>query len=96
MTDAITAELLTPHIGESIELVREDHTFTARIAEVNPLRQDNNQTRQPFSLILNTNCPVDVPQGVFTGKHEKIGELSLFLVPVDQTDDGLVFEGVFN
>jgi hypothetical protein len=43
-------------------------------------------------------APLDAPpfQNMFHLEHEKLGVMDLFLVPVKQKEDCLVFEAVFN
>lgn len=56
----------------------------------------SNNIQEAFSLLFR--APLDIPpfQNMFHLEHEKMGEMDLFLVPVRQKDDCLVFEAVFN
>lgn len=56
----------------------------------------SNNIQEAFSLLFR--APLEIPpfQNVFHLEHEKMGEMDLFLVPVRQKDDCLVFEAVFN
>lgn len=51
---------------------------------------------EQFSLIFK--APPDAPlyQQTYTLKHEAMGDIALFLVPVGQQDDGLLYEAFFN
>lgn len=53
-------------------------------------------TQVSFSLLFR--APLDAPpfQGLFQVKHQSLGSMDLFLVPVKQDEDGLYFEAVFN
>ena len=54
--------------------------------------------RQPFSIVfLGAGQPV-LPQGIYEVKHEEIGILNIFIVPVgpDEAGQGIRYEAVFN
>ena len=56
----------------------------------------SNSIQESFSLMFK--APLDTPpvQNMFRLEHDKLGAMELFLVPVKQKDDCLVFEAVFN
>jgi hypothetical protein len=49
-----------------------------------------------FSLIFRGPKAPLVPQGLYQLQHEKLGELSLYLVPVGPDRAGMQYEAVFN
>ena len=51
---------------------------------------------EQFSLIFKG--PLDVPlyQQTYVLEHEAMGAVALFLVPVGQQDDGMLYEAFFN
>ena len=51
---------------------------------------------EQFSLIFKG--PPDMPlyQQTYALEHEEMGEVALFLVPVGQQDDGMLYEAFFN
>ena len=49
-----------------------------------------------FALYLKSPNDVFLQQKIYNLRHEKLGEGSLFIVPVRQDADGFVYESVFN
>ncbi len=49
-----------------------------------------------FSLLLKSNNKNILPQKIYHLKNEKHGEGELFIVPIRQDEDGIVYESVFN
>ncbi len=54
------------------------------------------ESHENFSLLFR--APVDAPseQNTYTLKHESLGTLDIFLVPVKKDAHGLYYEAVFN
>lgn len=77
-------EARTP-TGELLEL-----TLTALQMHVDDDVQEN------FSLIFRTSDAAPAVQDTYFLKHESLGEIVLFLVPVARNREGLHFEAVFN
>lgn len=49
-----------------------------------------------FSLLFKGPGNILLEQGYYKFEHEKLGEGSLFVVPVQQDTDGLIYEAAFN
>ncbi|MFQ5524652.1 MAG: hypothetical protein ACE5GX_00190 [Thermoanaerobaculia bacterium] len=49
--------------------------------------------REPFSIFLR--CPAPPVQRTYPATNSKLGTLELFLVPIDENEDGILFEAVF-
>lgn len=56
----------------------------------------SNSVQEAFSMLFR--APLDVPpeQGMFHLEHDVLGSFDLFLVPIKQKEDALIFEAVFN
>ena len=56
---------------------------------------EDEERRHAFSIVLR--CPTDsyMPQQIYQVKHEIMGELTLFLVPIGLDKEGMRFEAVF-
>jgi hypothetical protein len=67
---------------------------TLRLAEIRTRTQTPKQ--EAFSLFFLGPLDVFLPQGMHTLRHERLGELALFLVPVGKSDLGFQYEAVFN
>lgn len=49
--------------------------------------------RDPFSVFLR--CAAPPVQSTYQVTHSKLGTLDLFLVPIEENDEGVLFEAVF-
>jgi hypothetical protein len=52
--------------------------------------------QEQFSLRFRGDRAEIFPQRIYTMKHDSIGEVELFLVPVGRDDSGTFYEAVFN
>lgn len=52
--------------------------------------------RAPFSLLFRNGSPFLFPQKTYVMRHERIGEVGIFLVPVAQERQGFLYQAVFN
>lgn len=49
--------------------------------------------REPFSVFLRVKAPAE--QQIYTVHHRELGVLDLFLVPLEENEEGVLFEAVF-
>lgn len=58
--------------------------------------QPKSKRSAPFSLVFQG--PQDSPlyQSTYQLQHEHLGELPVFLVPIDQDQEGVYYEAIFN
>jgi len=52
--------------------------------------------RTPFTLLFEGPLDPSVAQGTFWLTHDKLGSLTIFLVPVGMTPDFRLYEAIFN
>ena len=96
-----TADLTLQHfrsrVGETFRLLsdigRFDVTLTEAV-EVGSGRDRAAEFRAPFSVLFRGRMPVP-NQGMFVLKHPTLGSCSLFLAPVDRSDNLVTLEAVF-
>jgi len=96
MLEGITHQSFESIIGETVDLKAGGVSFQADVESVSLLRQNASQGRQPFSVELQTHDTSNRGQQMYQLSHPKLGELSLFLVPVGQGEHGMCYEIVFN
>lgn len=65
-----------------------------RLAEVHDRSKSPQQ--EVFALLFHGPAQYFMPQGMYQLKHSGLGEIELFLVPVDQDSQGFQYEAVFN
>jgi len=88
-------EQFTEHVDSTFKARLEDgQVFDFHFFKLDP--KISNNIQEAFSLLFR--APLETPpfQNMFHLEHEKMGAMDLFLVPVRQKDDCLVFEAVFN
>ncbi len=66
------------------------------LTEVKPLGNHGGQQRQPFSLLFKAPTSTMLQQGTYHLTHSDIDIGPLFIVPVNQTEYGYLYEAVFN
>ena len=66
------------------------------LTQVNRLTRQAEHKRQPFSLLFQSEHAEPMAQGIYRLKHAELGDLELFLVPVERNDTGVCYEAVFS
>ncbi len=70
--------------------------LTLEQATLLPVRNVPKNARPPFSLIFLGAYPFALPQRLYRLKHENMGEVDIFLVPIGQDERGVSYQAVFN
>ena len=88
-----TFQILTEAGGEESA----DASLKAVLVEVTQLRerQENENKRVPFSIVLLGPSEPVLPQQIYSLKHEVLGRVDLFLVPLGPDKGGMLYEAVF-
>ncbi len=85
-------------VGERFTLVLADEAGAETVIELKlSAATEPPETRADHAHFVEWVGPKEVflEQGVHTLRHDELGELALFLVPVGEVDDGFVYEAVF-
>ena len=87
-------------VGESFEVaVSETEGHRLELTEVTSLGERDPGERQvrshPFSLLFAGPREPLLDQGIRRLRHPELGEIDLFLVPIDQTSRSALYEAVF-
>ena len=83
-----------PHLNEAFTLHCEGHpSVELTLTAANPKIDDDVQCC--FSLLFLGPDEL-LPQSLYRLEHPVLGELTLFLVPVQKKKSGIVYEAVFN
>ena len=65
--------------------------------ELTEARQGKMTSRQEmFSIYFRGSNEKPFWQGLYPVEHEQLGKFDLFLVPVEQNEQGMIYEAVFN
>ena len=92
----------SPHLNERFFI--HGATSTAVVAELIEVTELGGELegkgepdrRRSFSLLFRCKTEESIGQGTYKVKHEKLGELEIFLVPVGPDEEGTCLEAVFN
>ena len=74
-------------------------TVELRLVEVTGMGGDlpeDSHRGEPFSALFRGPLEPLLPQAIHTLRHDDLGELGLFLVPVGQGEDHIRYEAVFS
>ena len=83
------------HLNSKFRIVINDQeTVEAELKEVSEHLVSPKQER--FSIVFRTSNDFFLGQGQRPFRHDKMGEFSLFLVPVGRDEEGTYYEAVFN
>ena len=73
--------------------------FPAELIEVAELgsakEQSGSAKRRAFSVVFRGPPKTNLPQAIYTVRHEKMGTLELFLVPIGPDSQGMRYEAIF-
>ena len=88
----------SPYVGQVFRLALEaGEEAELELVEAEPLKAYEGAPRQdPFCLLFRGPAGVDLPQAMYTLRHEEVGEVVLSLVPVGTRGESLLLEAVFN
>lgn len=90
-----------PYMNQSFQCPLESgETLNLELVEVSPLRFDPipeevASLRTPFSLVFRAPKDVYLPQKTYTLEHQELGNLQIFLVPVQPDETHTYYEAVF-
>jgi hypothetical protein len=97
MRDGMTREDFEPHLNTTFRLMRGegDEPLQLDLIEVTG-GQTHGTDSYSFSLIFRGGPHFRLAQHIYNLEHDRLGLLSIFLVPVKQDADGFLYEAVFN
>jgi|SRR5215203_661048 len=95
MSDLFDRDRFAAALGSPFKLTAAgDESVDIELAEVSERTRRHNQ--HGFSVVFLVPESYSVEQGLYDLKHETMGALQLFLVPVGMKDGRLQLEAVFN
>ena len=98
MSEIMTCEMFTPHVGETFRLSLEaGDRFDLELVEAELCKTQNSTSeRKPFALVFRGPPEPCLNQQIFTLEHDTMGTLQMFLVPIGPDDKGMRYEAVFS
>ena len=82
-------------VGSSFVLkLADSQEVDLELVEVSELKERPHQVSYSLVFLTPKSSPVD--QGLYDLRHERLGEMQIFLVPIGMDDDRMKLESVFN
>ena len=103
MLDKLTKESFLPHLNSIFQFqIGPSATLALELVEVTglgsgPVLTNSQSSRERFAIVFRGPHSPMLPQHMYRVEHEAIGAIDdLFIVPVGQTAEGILYEAVFN
>lgn len=97
--EELTFDLVQSLIGSSfrtpIEGRPEVELKIVDVCKVMERVESKKLTRQPFSIYFLGPPDILLHQGTRSMRHEQLGEMEIFMVPISKKEDGFEYEAVF-
>lgn len=97
--DEIRFETMHPLIGSAFHIsVPERGEVDLKIMDVAKVMErvkSPRLKREPFSIYLIGPNDVRFSQGMYPFRHDELGELEMFIVPIGTAEEGFQYEAVF-
>lgn len=94
MFDQMNYEDFCELVDSEFQLTGFEENITLKLFEISEKKETPENIC--FSLLLRGNNDNILEQKIYHLKNEKVGEGELFIVPVGQDEDGIIYESVFN
>lgn len=98
MLDTLTSDDFKPLLNDTFEISCDGTPVTLTLSAVDVADERNAPPGARLSFSLTFLGPLEplLPQGIHTLRHETLGALDLFTVPLGPGEDGQRYEIVFN
>jgi uncharacterized protein DUF6916 len=87
-------EEFRPHLNTKFRVLKPESETEIELIEVSEVKKTRGQ--EMFWLVFRGPLQQFVPQGCYEMRHDKMGEFSLFIVPIRDDSQGFYYEAVFN
>ena len=87
-------ETFAPHVGSQFDLHLEDVRIPLRLTEVRT--GPSTPKLLQFALTFHGPLKPPLPQHMYDLRHDVLGDMALFLVPISEDHEGRFYEVVFN
>lgn len=94
MAEFFTIDDFAEHVNTKFVMLYGDAPAELKLLSVTDVGSSARQIQ--FSLVFLGPNEAPVSQGIYRVDHDKLGELSLFLVPIGRDANGVKYEAIFN
>jgi hypothetical protein len=99
MVERLDRDTFAPLINTDFRVTTDSMSLPMRLVELQDFGgppSDSAPQSEGFSLRFVGPGNLGLPQQMYTFAHPQIGEFALFIVPVQQDENGVYYEAVFN
>lgn len=95
--ELLTLDHFAGCVGDTFSASLDGMDIPFVLVEARPLQQGAPQLpRPPFSLLFRNSSAFLFPQKTYAMRHDRLGEVGIFLVPIAQERAGFLYQAVFN
>src|SRR5436853_6297021 len=97
MLESLTFDQVQPHVGTKFHIAAGHHEIDLLLVKVGKVMESEaaRLDRNPFSLFFLGPADPYLPQRMYPLRHEALGTLEIFIVPVGKDPKGYPYEAVF-
>ncbi|MDR6840698.1 DUF6916 family protein [Pseudoxanthomonas sacheonensis] len=96
--ELLTLQHFAPYVNETFAATMNDSEVPFVLVEARALQASPppGTTRPPFSLLFRNGSSFLFPQQLYLMRHDGIGEVGIFLVPIAREREGFLYQAIFN
>ncbi|PZO08168.1 MAG: hypothetical protein DCF27_08990 [Lysobacteraceae bacterium] len=95
--ELLTLEHFAGCLNETFHAALKDGEVEFVLVEARPLQGARpNALRAPFSLLFRNSAALLFPQQTYRMRHDRVGGVDIFLVPIARERDGFLYQAIFN
>jgi hypothetical protein len=95
--ELLSLDHFAPHVNSTFSASYDGMEVPFELVEARALPQRAPEgMRAPFSLLFRNTAPIVFPQQMYPMRHDKLGELGIFIVPIAQERGGFLYQAIFN
>ncbi|MGR9087924.1 MAG: DUF6916 family protein [Gammaproteobacteria bacterium] len=97
MLESLTKEHWPIYLGDRFRVdIAESGEMELQLYEVSGFSRQKETGREAYSLLFSGPMNPVLQQGIFTIRHNAMGLLDIFLVPIGPDSKGMRYEAIFN
>ena len=96
--ELLTLQHFAPYVNETFAATMNDGEVPFVLVEARALQGGTapGTMRPPFSLLFRNGSSFLFPQQLYLMRHEGLGEVGIFLVPIAREREGFLYQAIFN